>query len=103
MSGHDHCISHTKKDGNTYILSGAASQTWNVPSNAATLASLGVEVQYAIHRGNKGGVRGAFSSVEMTDTTMTVRHHDDKGGLLFENADLKPRSAASLGQLRQRA
>jgi len=96
FSGHDHCNVHSRKDGISYILVGAASQSWNDNRNEETLAELGVEVQFAIHRHNKEHVRGAFATVELTDTQMTVRHHGSGGELLSEIKDLQPRSASTV-------
>jgi hypothetical protein len=96
FSGHDHCNVQTRKDDNTFILVGAASQSWNDNRNEETLAEMGIEVQFSIHRHNKHHVRGAFATVELTDTQMTVRHHGSHGELLAEINDLHPRSTSSV-------
>jgi len=96
FSGHDHCNVQMRKDGTSYILVGAASQSWNDNRNEEALAELGVEVQFAIHRHNKDHVRGAFASVELTDTEMTVRHHGSHGEILAEIKDLHPRSTSTV-------
>lgn len=95
FSGHDHCNVQTKKDGNTFVLVGAASQSWNDNRNEELMVELGAEVQFAIHRHNRDHVRGAFATVELTDTEMTIRHHSDHGGVLAEIRDLQPRSTSS--------
>lgn len=92
LSGHDHCMMHMKHKGNHFILSGASSQAWNVPTWEKATTDLGVDVAYSVHRSNKGTVRGSFNSIELTDTEARIKYFDNFGGVLYEFDDIKPRN-----------
>lgn len=96
FSGHDHCSVQSRKDGNTFVLVGAASQSWNDNRNEELLGELGVEVQFAKHRHNKDHVRGAFATVELTESEMTIRHHDEHAHVMAEIGGVYSRTATSV-------
>lgn len=91
MSGHDHCAMTIHRDGQTYILQGAASQAWNQAVFKKKVEHYGGKVEYAVHRDNKRGVKGSFSTAEATDAGLTIRHHDHEGAVLHQMEPLSPR------------
>jgi hypothetical protein len=84
MSGHDHCMIHMSKDGQTYMLIGAASQAWNPDSKRGIADGLGIKTHYALHRNNKGDVRGGFASMQLTSQGAVVHYYNDNGDIIHE-------------------
>jgi hypothetical protein len=84
MSGHDHCMIHMSKDGQTYMLIGAASQAWNPDSKRGIADGLGIKTHYALHRNNKGDVRGGFASMQLTSQRAVVHYYNDNGDIIHE-------------------
>lgn len=91
MSGHDHCVMTMRKEGQTYILSGSASQPWNKGVFWRKIEHHGGKIEYGAHNDNKGSIRGSFASAVATDAGLQIRHHDQDGRILHEMAPLPPR------------
>jgi len=92
MSGHDHCVMTQTREGNTFILSGAASQPWNAANFWAKSEHYGGKIDYGAHVHNKGLIYGSFASAEASDSGLQIRHHDQDGNLVHEmSTPLRPR------------
>lgn len=92
MSGHDHCVMTQTREGQTFILSGAASQPWNRGNFWAKVLHHGGKIDFGLHLDNKGQTRGSFASAEASDSGLQIRHHDQDGNVLHEmSTPLRPR------------
>lgn len=96
LSGHDHCLIHMKKDGLTFMVIGAGSQSWSKNRGEALFTGeLGGSVDFLAADHNRGTTFGGFATMELTDSEMKVRYHDQNGAVLYEADSLRPRERRS--------
>lgn len=90
LSGHEHCQMHIKYDGFDYVITGTGDECcYN--ANGVDHLPPGSELKYILsYENNPTSATGGFVSFEVGEDKMSMRYHDQDGGVLYAT-ELLPR------------